>query len=266
MKRERERGHERAGEPAGPSLALGFLALVPLIVAHEWGAEALQRSVVNFAAVLLALPLAPFGEHALEASWIVYAFFAAASLVALFRAEYALLPRLLRVCGEGALAAVVLGPLLVFLCWALQLTGEGSALRSSPPAHAPALAWAAVLSGGAAFEELVFRLGVLSLSYLAARRGLLALGASSRAAGLVAELAALLCSAVVFAASHLRFVVTGLAGAGGEPFDSAIFTWRVLAGILLGILFRWRGMGVAAWAHALFNLALTIGAGPEVFL
>jgi len=257
---------ERGSEPGGPSLALGFLALVPLIVAHEWGAAVLHRSVVNFGAVLLALPLAPLGEHALEASWAAYAALAVASLVALFRAEYALLPRLLRVFGEGALGAVVLGPLLVFLCWALQLTGAGSALRSGPPAHMPALAWAAVLAGGAAFEELVFRLGVLSLFYLAVRRGLLALGAAERAASLLAEVAALAISAVVFAASHLRFVVAGLAGAGGEPFDGAIFTWRVLAGILLGILFRWRGMGVAAWAHALFNLALTIGAGPEVFL
>ena len=259
-------GGERAGEPGGPSLALGFLALVPLIAAHEWGAETLQRSVVNFAALLLALPLAPLGEHALVASWAAYALLAAASLIVLFRAEYALLPRLLRVGGEGALAAIVLGPLLVFLCWALQLTGEGSALRSSPPAHMPQLAWAAVLCGGAAFEEIVFRLGVLSLVYLAVRRGVLALGAAPRAASLAAEFAGLSISAVVFAASHLRFVVTGLAGAGGEPFDGAIFTWRVLAGILLGILFRWRGMGVAAWAHALFNLALTIGAGPEVFL
>jgi hypothetical protein len=130
----------------------------------------------------------------------------------------------------------------------------------------PALAWTAVLCGGAAFEELVFRLGVLSLAYLAVRRGLLALGASPRAAGLGAELAGLAVSAVVFAASHLPLVVERLAGPGGEPFDGAIFTWRVLAGILLGILFRWRGMGVAAWAHALFNLALAIGAGPEVFL
>lgn len=257
---------ERGREPGGPSLALGYLALVPLIVAHEWGAAVLRRSVVNFGAVLLALPLAPFGEHALEASWAIYALLAAASLLVLFRAEYALVPRLMRVLGEGALAGVVLGPLLVFLCWALHLTGEGSALRSGPPAHVPALAWAAVLAGGAAFEEIVFRLGVLSLAYLAARRAVIALGASARTASLVAELAGLSISALVFAASHLHFVVAGLAGAGGEAFDGAIFTWRVLAGILLGILFRWRGMGVAAWAHALFNLALTIGAGPEVFL
>ena len=114
--------------------------------------------------------------------------------------------------------------------------GQRAAQRAAG-AHARA---GLVLSGGAAFEELVFRLGVLSLCYLAVRRGLLALGTTERAASLLAEIAALALSAVVFAASHLRFVVAGLAGAGGEPFEGAIFTWRVLA--------------------------LTIGAGPEVFL
>jgi len=253
-------------ERRGPSLALGFLALVPLIVAHEWGAGVEQRGIVNFASVLLALPLMPFGARALEASWVVYGLLAAASLVVLYRSEYALLPRLLRVVGEGALGAVVLGPLLVFLCWLLDLTGEGSPLRSGVPAHMPPLAWAGVLCGGAAFEEIAYRLGVLSLAYLAVRRGLSALGASEGASRRAAEVLALLFSAAVFAISHLDFVVGRLAGSGGEPFDAAIFTWRVLAGILLGILFRWRGMGVAAWAHALFNLALTIGAGPDVFL
>jgi hypothetical protein len=259
-------GPEHGTQERRPSLALGYLAIVPLIVAHEWGACVEQRGIVNFAAVLLAQPLAPLGAHALEASWVIYGLLAAVSLVVLFRAEYALLPRLLRILCEGVLGAVVLGPLLVGLCWLLDLTGGGSALQSGTPAHAPPLSSVGVLCGGAAFEEIVFRLGVYSIAYLAVRRGLLALGGSARLSDGAAEVLGLLLSALVFAASHLEVVIARLAGAGGEPFDAAVFTWRVLAGILLGILFRWRGMGVAAWAHALFNLALYIGAGPDVFL
>jgi hypothetical protein len=257
---------ERTDEAGRPSLALGFVAIVPLIVAHEWGAGVEQRHVVNFAGMLLALPLSPFGAHALEISWVIYGLLAALSLVLLFRADYALLPRLLRILGEGALGAIVLGPLLVFLCWLLHLTGESSPLRTGMPAHTPPLAWVGILCGGAAFEEIVFRLGVLSIAYLAVRRGLLALRSSPQAADLSAEILGLAVSALVFSASHLHAVVGRVAGSGGEPFHAAIFTWRVLAGILLGILFRWRGMGVAAWAHALFNLALYIGAGPDIFL
>ncbi len=76
---------------------------------------------------------------------------------------------------------------------------------------------------------------------------------------------AIAASATVFAASHLG-VFTQVLGPGGEPFRAGVFTWRLLAGILLGTLFRWRGPGVAAWAHALFDLFLSIGAGPDVFL
>jgi hypothetical protein len=261
---------KRAAEPGvrqpGPSLALGYLALLPLIVAHEWGAGVGGRGTVNLSAVLLALPLAPLGARALEASWVVYGALGIASLVLLFRADYALLPRLARVLGEGALGALLLGPLLLGLCWLLGLAGADSPLRAAAPAQAPPLAWVGVFCGGAAFEEIVFRLGCLSLAYLLLRRGLLALGSPERAADRAAGLLALALSALVFALSHLACVLRPFAGHGGEPFEAAVFTWRLLAGILLGILFRWRGMGVAAWAHALFNLALYLGAGPEVLL
>jgi len=36
-----------------------------------------------------------------------------------------------------------------------------------------------------------------------------------------------------------------------------------MAGMCLALLFRWRGLAACAWAHAFFNLALVLGAGPE---
>ena len=70
---------------------------------------------------------------------------------------------------------------------------------------------------------------------------------------------------MIFAAFHLD-VVTRLLGVGGEDFDRGLFLWRLLAGLSLAALFRWRGLAVAAWAHGLFNGALLLGAGPGVFL
>ena len=72
-------------------------------------------------------------------------------------------------------------------------------------------------------------------------------------------------SAAFFAAFHLAPFV-GWLGRGGESFDAAVFSYRFLAGLLLALVFRWRGPGVAAWTHGWFNLALLIGAGPDVFL
>ena len=251
---------------AARALPLGFLALVPLLAGHEWAVAARGRDLVNLGAVILRLPLAPLGARATAASWIGLGFLALACVVWLYRATYALVPRLVRLLGESALAAVALGPLLVLLAWLLHVPGDPQHLRAGVPAGPPPLSLVGVVAGGAAFEELVFRLGLQSLAFLLARRALLGAGAKPALATLVAEGLALGASALAFAFSHLESVVTVLVGPGGEPFDAAIFSWRVLAGMLLGVLFRWRGLGVAAWTHALFNLALAIGAGPDVFL
>ena len=70
-------------------------------------------------------------------------------------------------------------------------------------------------------------------------------------------------TSLAFAAVHLEVLASHL-GPGGEPYDPYVFLWRLLAGILLALLFRWRGPGVAAWCHACFNVALLLGAGAEV--
>ena len=54
--------------------------------------------------------------------------------------------------------------------------------------------------------------------------------------------------------------------AGGAPFEPGHFTWLCLAGMLLGLVFRLRGPGVAAWCHGLFNLGLYLGVDPDVLL
>jgi membrane protease YdiL (CAAX protease family) len=159
----------------------------------------------------------------------------------------------------------VLGPVLLVL---LHPFGGLDALRGLRPpsaAEAPGLARAALLAGGAAYEELVFRMGLQGLLYLALRPTLAFWLGAERGARVGAEVLAVLLAAVVFAAAHLA-VFTQVFGPGGEPFHAGVFPWRVLAGILLAVLFRWRGPGVAAWTHASFNFATSIGAGPEVFL
>lgn len=259
--RGRGRWHESPGSRSDvqTSLALGFLAMLPLFLFYELAAR--HVGARNTAEVLLGLPLAPFGERADFVRRIALAAGAIVALWHTFAAALGLVPRLVRIVFEGALAAALFGPLLVLL---LNLLGA----EPPPLQHAsaaPDLPLAGLVCGGAAFEEVVFRVGVQSLVYLLAHRLLSALGASDRAARVTSELVAIALAGIVFAAAHLEVLTRDL-GAGGEEFDPRVFTWRALAGMLLSALFRWRGPGVAAWAHALFNLALLIGAGPDVFL
>jgi hypothetical protein len=96
--------------------------------------------------------------------------------------------------------------------------------------------------------------------FLLVRQASTFLGLASPLARAAADLSALLGSALAFALFHLDAVQAHL-GAVGEPYHRGLFLWRVSAGLVLGGLFRWRGLGVAAWAHAVFNLGVALGIG-----
>ncbi len=156
--------------------------------------------------------------------------------------------------------AMALGPILV-CC--LYLLDYKVAVHSSSGSPAGMDVLGAVC--GAAWEELVFRIFAYGLLFLAARRLALFAGQGERAARWTAEGVGLIGSAALFAAFHLDLFSSWL-GSGGEEFRAAAFTFRFFAGILLGALFRWRGPGVSAWSHGLFNLSLAIGVTPAVLV
>jgi hypothetical protein len=241
--------------------------MLPLLLAYECAS---REGLRNVGEVLLSLPLAPLGPWAAHGRVVLLLGLAVAAILGLFRSGLGrdgpgLIPLLMRIVLEGTVAALLLGPTLLLL---LSLVGghQAAAQLGFPRrGEAPPLERAAFLAGGAAWEEIAFRIGVQSLVFLLASRPLRFLTESPRIARAGAEALSIAASATVFAASHLA-VLTQLFGPVGEPFRAAVFTWRLFAGILLGALFRWRGPGVAAWSHALFDLFLSIGAGPDVFL
>jgi membrane protease YdiL (CAAX protease family) len=90
-----------------------------------------------------------------------------------------------------------------------------------------------------------------------------ALAFGPRVARVGAEVAALTLSSLAFAAAHFA-PFTRWFDLAPREFQLDAFTWLCLGGLALGLIFRWRGPGVAAWAHALFNVALWIGIDPDV--
>jgi hypothetical protein len=242
--------------------------MLPLLLAYEATAGPQSRSVAE---IVATLPLALLGPAERAARILLLAGLAAAATWHLLRrseedgSHPGILPLVWRIGREGALAALALGPLLLGLLWVFEVDVASLRAGLSRAVAATPLERAAYLAGAAAWEEILFRIGIqVFLGFLAAH--LLAFWMPSSAlTRTLGGAAAILGASVLFAASHLA-VFTQVLGPGGESFDPGIFTWRLLAGILFGALFRWRGPGVAAWAHALFDLALSIGAGPDVFL
>jgi len=253
-----------------PSLAAGFLACAPLFVIYEvgllMGGPGSGRSSAQIA---LGLILEPLGPAATWARWIVLLGLTVAARSVLRRRGIGPARAVARNIGEGVLGALALGPILI----ALSLFFDASLVwdlparpvpAGGPLGQGPGLDLACRLVGAAVWEELLFRVGFYGLFFLFAARLSGFFGLGRPIALLVGDLVALLGSSVIFAAFHLATFQRWL-GHGGEPFDGAVFLWRLLAGLLLAGIFRWRGLGVCAWSHGLFNLALALGAGPGVF-
>lgn len=98
--------------------------------------------------------------------------------------------------------------------------------------------------GAGLYEELLFR--VLLVGGLALVLRQLLQTAS------MAYIVAAVVGAVLFSAVHY-------VGAFGDPFAWTSFTFRFVFGLLLNVLFLWRGFGVAAWTHALYDVMLVVG-------
>lgn len=249
----------------GRGLALGFVAMLPLFIGYEFATDG--TTVRSVAEAILTYPLRPLGpEKVVLVRRLAIAALGVVALATLLHRIHAtgglgLGPRLLRVVAEGVLGAVLLGPVLL----AASRMAEpyvGAMVVGAPSTASATPSRAAFVMGGGAYEEVVFRVGALSVAWLIAKHFLHWFGVGERLARPAAALAAVLLSSLLFAAFHLRSATSWL-GPGGEPFDAAVFTWRTTAGILLAVLFFWRGVGVAAWTHAAFNLSLLIGAGPN---
>ncbi len=245
------------------SLGLGFLAMLPLFLAYELSVSAHGGHDRNAAEVFATFALRPLAVWQAPLRWALLALAAVLAYVDVRRHGLALGPRLARCLLEGILGAVLLGPLLIGLFAALRQWLPEVGLQAAFPARSPSPAQVGLVLGGAAWEELVFRVGLYGALFVLLVGLLRGLRARGSMAAIAAEVLALGGSAAAFAAAHLELVLAPL-GKGGEPWDAALFAWRAAAGVVLASLYRWRGAGVAAWTHGLFNVGLVLGTGFEV--
>ncbi len=93
--------------------------------------------------------------------------------------------------------------------------------------------------GAGIYEEVLFRLILLPLTVW----GLKASGCTTRQS----LIGAVIVTSVLFSAAHY-------VGPAGQPFDLSTFGFRFLAGAFFAGLFVYRGFGIAAGSHALYDI------------
>jgi len=240
----------RAARTPRYSLSFAF----PLLVAYEALALVLSRlemvRVRNGADVLLKqLFIGLGGRYGLAVFGLVLVGTGAALVWRDIRRSGGIQPRyFLYMAGEsigyGLIFGMVAGTLTGLLLPRMAVVWR---MDSAGAAAAPALGLPAQLLvslGAGIYEELLFRVLLVSGLMLIARRGF---GWSRSGAGVFA----VLIGALIFSAFHY-------VGAYGDRFALGSFTFRVIAGLLFSGLYLLRGFGITAWTHALYDVFLAL--------
>jgi membrane protease YdiL (CAAX protease family) len=216
-------------ESRRPLASLIFLA--PLLVTYEAGV--LLLGVQNGADAFLRrlLDLLGFGQH----------FLLPVLMVCILLAWHFLAREPWRLSG-GVISGMAVECLGLGICLRVILFLQDMLFHIF---EAPALSIgqqlkeAVGLLGAGIYEELLFRLILLSLTAWALRRA----GATPR----TAMIAAAILTSLLFAAAHNI-------GPYGEPLQAFRFLFRVLAGLFFTVVFLYRGFGIAAGSHAAYDI------------
>lgn len=215
--------------------AVALIAVLPLWIAYEILRLVLTPNERNGAELLLLREMNRIGGHGLlvlRAALAVLTAFAARSL---FRRQVPWLRVAAVLILEGSVYGVMLGPI------ASAMTSSAARLLCTTPVASELTANLVGSMGAGIFEELVFRLGLMSALVWVALQAVRAWSLPQWFAGVFA----MIVSALVFSWFHHLC---------GEPFEQTRFLFRTMAGLLLGGLMWARGFGICVYAHTVYNV------------
>lgn len=123
------------------------------------------------------------------------------------------------------------------------IAGLFQMIQTSPVESLSVLQQLALSLGAGLYEELFFRVILVSallflFKYLFAKK-------------YVAYILAMILAAALF--SFVHYI-----GALGDPFTMNTFLFRFLFGLALNAIYIWRGFGMAAWTHAIYDLMVIV--------
>lgn len=217
------------------AISVGLVAVLPLLAIYELGLIAVGSGVEVHAGALMKRMLAVLGgmgPYLALTCAVTISFFLA--LVIKYRGE----ARSFRLYGtlilESALYALLLAPVVFWI-------ESGFGTLAAGVGKGGDLGIRLLLGAGAGvWEELLFRLLILG-------GGLWLTVVVLNGNRVIFGILLLLLSSLTFSALHHI-------GAHADPFESGIFLYRFLAGLLLGGIFLVRGLGVCVYTHALYNV------------
>jgi membrane protease YdiL (CAAX protease family) len=217
------------------SISLDLFLILPLLLAYEIGISLTGPGLRNAAEVILKdLCLLMTPQTVRYFHWLI-----AIVIIFCFARNYSkrrpFFSIFLVVLLESLVIAAILGPLLSRVVGAILL--EYPLTAGGEPGFSSSI----LLSLGAGvYEEIVFRFLLLGGCYALLRRVFLV-------SFTVSTVVAVLLSSVLFSLYHHI-------GPYAEPLAAPVFLFRMAAGVALGLVFIFRGFGVAVYLHAFYDI------------
>jgi hypothetical protein len=226
-------------------LATSFILIAPLFLAYEVGV--MFSSTINGVDFVTRLVYAAAGHSrrnylllhiALAAGLVVYVNY-------LRRRRRVDAEVVVPVLLESAIYALTLGTFIVFFMQrVLGLSVDGGSGDLLGQLAFGETGEAVVMSLGAGVhEELIFRLGAMA----GGAALLVRLDMDRR----LAVALTLVASALLFSAAHHL-------GVQGEVFETRVFVYRALAGVIFGVIFYYRSLAHAVYTHFLYDLYVLV--------
>ena len=219
-------------------LSNSFIFILPLLVIYEIGIALHGSHIKNSADVMVKTPFVFFGRNGslIFNLMVTIAFFVA--IIKLERKGDLNLKIYLLMFFESLVYAIFLGPVVVqlvsyvlpYVLAAPISSGQGIQL---------------ILSIGAGvYEEIVFRLFLLTVLVFL-------LNKIFRFNKTIVAILSIIIGSALFSGIHY-------VGSLSDTFTSASFAFRFLAGAILSAIYLFRGLGIAVYTHALYDVMLVL--------
>ena len=216
------------------SLAFGMLCVLPMLVLYEVLLVLVEPRVVSGAGTRVwEFVRLTFGRDAVLAFNAVVIIGFATAVIILMRRGGLRLDHWPLMVAESFTYALILGPVV-----ATVLSRTGVTLAGGASAVGP-LERVLLALGAGTYEEIIFRLGLLTGFYLLLKR--------TGLAGPLAAVIAIAMSSLCFAGAHHLVM-------GAEDWSFYRFAFRCIAGVVFAVLYVFRGLAVAVYTHILYDL------------
>lgn len=217
-------------------LSNGFIFILPLLVMYEVGIALYGSSIKNSADVMVKIPFAFFGRNG---SLIFNMLVAIIFFIAVFRLEKEhklnfgiYFPMFF----ESFVYAIFLGPIVG------RAAGYLAQYFLADPMPANKGMQIILSVGAGVYEEIVFRLILLTVLNLLFVR----VFELNKITGIVLSVTI---GSLIFSGIHY-------VGSLSYTFTSVSFIFRFLAGLVLSTIFMLRGLGIAVYTHAIYDVML----------